>query len=715
MEKKFKTGKGKPKYGANLYETGVNFGVFSRNAKEVYLEIFKNFYDEDPIIKFKLDPEINKTGDVWHIFVEGAEAGMYYGYRVNGPYKPEAGHRFNINKLLIDPYAKAISGMFDFEDKSVYSYEKDHSDDLSFSSLDSGKYVKGIIIDDSQYDWGEDRHPRIPLRDTIIYEMHVSLFTMNKNSNVKDRGTYDGVIEKIDHLKELGVTAVELLPIFEFNKNELITTNPLTGELLKNVWGYNPIGFFAPTGNYIKGEQDIGMRMGDQVFEFKDFVKALHKEGIEVILDVVYNHTGEGNEHGPTLSFKGFDNSIYYILENNKRYYGNYSGTGNTFNCSHSVVKELITDSLRYWVTEMHVDGFRFDLAAILGRDSSGRWIGDLSLLKDLADDPILSGSKLIAEGWDAAGGYYVGEFPVGWAEWNGKYRDTVRRFIKGDPGQVSDLATRIVGSPDLFRKYGRKPYHSINFITAHDGFTLWDLVSYNEKHNYQNGEESRDGANDNYSWNHGAEGETRDTEIMKLRKRQMKNFMVILMLSQGVPMLLMGDEIARTQRGNNNAYCQDNELNWVDWSRKSKFKDVFNFFKNMIKFRSDHHSLKRAHFFRTEDLSGNGITDITWHGTSAYEPDWSDWSTTLAFMISGQDFVEKDTPEDNDIYVALNSHWEPLHFELPRIPGKRWYRVVDTYLENGEDYLLEPVEVKSRKYLVMDRSSIILISKEYK
>lgn len=713
MSNSFETSKGKPKYGATLYKNGVNFAVFSRNALTVILEIYENFYDDKAIAKFQLDPEKNKTGDVWHIFVSGIKAGMYYGYRIDGPYVPENGHRFNVNKLLIDPYAKAISGCFNLDDDSVYCYDKGCSNDLSFSKRESSSLVKGIIIDDSNYDWENDKHPRIPLKDTIIYEMHVSLFTMNKNSGAENRGSYEGVVEKIDHLKELGITAIELLPIFEFNKNELINTNPMTGELLSNVWGYNPIGFFAPTGNYLKGDRELGMRVGDQVFQFKDFVKAMHKEGIEVILDVVYNHTGEGNENGPTLNFKGFDNSIYYLLEKNKRFYSNYSGTGNTFNCSHSVVKELVTDSLRYWVTDMHVDGFRFDLAAILGRDSTGKWVGDLSLLKDLADDPILSGSKLIAEGWDAAGGYYVGEFPVGWAEWNGKFRDTVRKFIKGDKGQVRDLATRLVGSPDLFGKFGRKPYHSINFITAHDGFTMWDLVSYNHKHNYQNGEDNQDGANDNYSWNHGSEGETRSPEIIKLRKRQMKNFMVILMLSQGVPMLLMGDEIARTQRGNNNAYCQDNKLNWVDWSRKEQFKDIFCFFQNMISFRKQHHSLKRAHFFTDMDLSGDGIADITWHGIECEKPDWSDWSTTLAFMISGDDFIDKDTPKDDDIYVALNSHWEPLYFELPKLNGKKWYRIVDTSKENGEDFLLEPLEIKNNKYLVMERSSIILISQK--
>ncbi|TDT71576.1 glycogen operon protein [Hypnocyclicus thermotrophus] len=712
MNKKYEIEKGAPLYGATVFSTGVNFAVFSRNATKVTLDIFENFYDKTPCHSFEFDPNINKTGDVWHIFIKGLKSGKYYTYRVDGPYDIDNGHRFNPHKSLIDPYAKALSGKFNFDDEAMYSYFK--TEHNTISEVDASQLIKGVIIDDRSYDWEGDKHPRTEFKDTIIYEMHVSLFTMNKNSNVKNRGTYRGIIEKVDHLKELGITAIELLPIFEFNQDELIRTNPVTGELLKNVWGYNPIGFFAPTGNYLSGDQTYGMRIGQQVFEFKDFIKEMHKNGIEVILDVVYNHTGEGNEMGPTISFKGFDNSIYYLLEKNKRYYANYSGTGNTFNCSHTVVKELIIDSLRYWATEMHVDGFRFDLAAILGRDSNGKWIGDMSLLKDIADDPILSGTKLIAEGWDAAGGYFVGEFPVGWAEWNGKFRDCVRKFIKGDPGQVSELATRIVGSPDLFYKYGRRPYHSINFITAHDGFTMWDLVSYNEKHNFPNGENNMDGANDNYSWNHGIEGETRDIKIINLRKRQLKNFMVILMLSQGVPMILMGDEFAKTQRGNNNAYCQDNETNWLDWSRKDSFRDIFRFFKKMVNFRKNHHSLKRAHFFKSEDISGNGVADITWHGTKLNKPDWSQDSRTLAFMISGEDFSD-DSPNDNDIYVALNSYWEPLWFELPKLEGKKWYRVVDTYRNYGDDFLEEYEEIKDEKYLVMDRSSIILISKKFK
>ncbi len=704
MNLNFKVQKGKPKLGATLDKNGVNFSIFSRNGEKVILELYDKHTDVKPMWVCHLDSQENKTGDIWHVYVSGVKANTYYGWRIDGPYTPSKGHRFDATKLLVDPYAKAVSGTYDFSNSCLYTHklpELEHLAEKDFTAV-----CKSIVIDDSSYSWENDRHPRTPLKDTIIYEMHVELFTMNKNSKVHNRGTYKGVLEKVKHLKELGVTAIELLPIFEFNKNSLINTNPLTGDLLKDVWGYNPIAFFAPTSNY-----SCGINSGGQVFEFKDFVKELHKEGIEVILDVVYNHTGEGNQNGPTLSFKGADNSVYYLLDKNKRHYCNYSGTGNTFNCSHTVVKELIINSLRYWVTEMHVDGFRFDLAAILGRDFRGNWVGDLSLLKDIADDPILSGSKLIAEGWDAAGGYYVGEFPVGWAEWNGKFRDTIRKFVKGDQGMVQDLATRIVGSPDLFGKFGRKPYHSINFITAHDGFTMWDLVSFNRKHNSANGEDNRDGANDNHSWNHGKEGETRDTKIVNLRKRQMKNFITILMLSQGVPMILMGDEMAKTQRGNNNAYCQDNKTNWLDWSRMNSFKDIFHFTKNMINFRQKHHSLKRAHFFRDKDLSGDGIPDITWHGTEVYKPDWSSKSRSIAFMINGRDFVDEETPNDNDIYVALNSYWEPLWFELPKLPNKKWYRIVDTYKDTGEAQFKE-VELKSSKYLVMDRSCIVLISK---
>ncbi|BDU50604.1 glycogen debranching protein GlgX [Haliovirga abyssi] len=703
-----KTKKGKPILGSTVEGFGTNFAIFSRNAISVTLEIYEEFYSEEPLFKIELDKNINKTGDIWHIFVEDVFHGMFYGWRVGGVYLPKEGQRFNANKLLIDPYAKSIAGTIDCNLECIYGYEKENRRrDLSFSNLDS-KYsqVKSVIVEDSIYNWENDIHPRIPLKETIIYEMHVRLFTMNKNSKVKNRGTFDGIVEKLSYLKDLGVTAIELLPIFEFSVNSIINTDPKTGERLKDIWGYNPLNFFAVTGNY-----SYGLKLGEQVFQFKDFVKAVHKAGLEVILDVVYNHTGEGNEFGPTISFKGIDNNVYYVLEDNKRYYSNYSGTGNTLNCSHAVVKEMVIDSLRYWVTEMHVDGFRFDLAAILGRGANGEWIGDLSLLKDIADDPIISGSKLIAEGWDAAGGYYVGEFPVGWAEWNGKFRDTVRKFIKGENGQVGDLATRIVGSPDLFEKYGRKPYHSINFITAHDGFTMWDLVSYNEKHNLNNGEENRDGANDNNSWNHGVEGETKDKKIIKLRKQQIKNFVVIMTVSQGIPMLLMGDEFCRTQNGNNNAYCQDNKMTWLDWDKKEEFKDVYRFFKKMIEFRKNHPSFKREAFFKGKDFSGDDIPDITWHGAKLNEPDWSNESHSLAFMISGKDF-SGEIENDNNIYVALNSYWEDIEFEIPKMKNTKWYLVVDSSKKMGEDFLDNPKEIKAKTYKVKARSSIILISR---
>ncbi|NLL70735.1 MAG: glycogen debranching protein GlgX [Epulopiscium sp.] len=700
---------GRPELGATVDPGGTNFAIFSRHATQVILEFYENFYDIVPMFQYHLDPKYNKTGDVWHIYVEGIGHGTFYGWRVDGPYEPENGHRFNVHKLLMDPYAKAISGTHDFSNERMYGYDKFNKadKDLSFSVLDSAQVTcKSIVIDTEKYDWEGDVRPKIPMEDTIIYEMHVRLFTQHSSSNVKQRGTFQGILEKIHHLKELGITSVELLPIFEFNMNSIENTNPQTGEKLRDIWGYNPIGFFAVTGNY-----SPAIQLGEQVFDFKDFVKTMHKEGLEVILDVVYNHSGEGNHLGPTISFRGIDNSIYYLLEPYKRYYANYSGTGNTINSNHPVVKQMILDSLRYWVTEMHVDGFRFDLAAILGRDDKGQWIGDLSLLKDIAEDPILAGTKLIAEGWDAAGGYYLGEFPFGWCEWNGKYRDTIRRFIRGDYGMVSDLATRLIGSPDLFGKSGRRPYHSINFVTAHDGFTLWDLVSYNTKHNWMNGEGNRDGTDANYSYNHGVEGNTERQDVLHLRKRQVKNMMAILMVSQGIPMILMGDEFGRTQQGNNNAYCHDNEISWVDWTYKEKHKDIFTFCCKMIDFRKKHSCLKREHFFS----DGNPQqADITWHGVRPYKPDWNYYSQSLAFMIRGQGLLEDPEDKDCDIYVILNSYIEPLVFELPKLKNKRWFRVVDTFFDSPYDFLMEPQSV-SWEYQVQEKSVAIFISREEK
>ena len=603
---------------------------------------------------------------------------------MDGPFDLERGHRYDYTKLLLDPYAKSIT-------PKIHGHER-----------------KGLIVDSRRFNFSKHSKPETDYRDSIIYEMHIKLFTMNKNSEVSYPGSYIGVIEKINHLKELGVTAVELLPVFEFDEDSILGTNPITGESLKNVWGYNPIAFYAPTSNYLSNkDKTTGALMGEHVLEFSKLVSVFHEAGIEVILDVVFNHTGEGNEMGPTISLKGLDNSVYYMLEPyNKMYYSNYSGTGNTLNCSHPVVKEYILDCLRYWYGQMQVDGFRFDLASILGRGENGEWLGNLSILNDISKDSVLSRAKLIAEGWDAAGGYFLGEFPEGWAEWNGKFRDTVRRFIKGDPGMTSDLATRLVGSPDLFGNDGRRPYYSINFITAHDGFTMWDLVSYNEKNNHINGEHNRDGDDHNNSWNHGVEGETEDPDIVSLRKKQIKNMMVMLMVSQGTPMILMGDEMGKTQHGNNNAYCQDNELNWLDWDRFRSFEDIYLFTKNMIQFRKENLSLRRKHFFTATDTNGNGLSDISWHGTKPYEADWSYDSRILAFMVDED--VNKKTSQ---IYVAFNSHYEDLDFELPKIQGKKWYRVVDTG-DSQEDFLEVPRVLNGSSYNVKSRSSVIFIAK---
>ncbi|ABV32709.1 MULTISPECIES: glycogen debranching protein GlgX [Pseudothermotoga] len=698
-----KTKRGYPRPGATCDDAGTNFALFSRNGRKVILELYQNYYDETPSHRFVLDPNQNRTGDIWHIYVYNVGHGQYYGWRVDGEYDPLSGKRFNVNKLLTDPYAKAISGSYEWDEDSVYGYDRNSSlKDLSFSTIDSAQSpTKSIVIDDSKYNWNNDRRPKIPWKDTIIYEMHVRFFTISPTSKVKHPGTFLGIVEKLDHLKELGVTTIELMPIFEFCANANTNINPLNGKKLKDMWGYNPLGFFAVTGNY-----SAGMKLGEQVFFFKDFIKELHNHGFEVILDVVYNHTGEGNELGPTLSFRGIDNEIYYMLNpSNKRLYLNYSGCGNTLNCNHPVVKEMIIDSLRYWATEMHVDGFRFDLASILGRTPDGRWIGDLSLLKDISEDAILHDLKLIAEGWDAAGGYFLGQFPPGWAEWNGKYRDTVRKFVRGDEGTIQDLVMRISGSQDL---YGSKsPHASINFITCHDGFTMRDLVSYRHKHNEANGENNRDGTDENFSCNNGAEGETNNPQINRIRKQQVKNFIAILMVSHGTPMILMGDELYRTQRGNNNAYCHDDETTWLDWTLKEKHYDIFRFFKKMIQFRKIHPSLRRPHFFSGAPTS-RGIPDLTWHGIRPYEPDFSYYSHSIAFMINGETYLDGS---DDDIYVILNQWREPLRFILPFIHGKTWYLVVDTSKESPEDFLDKPEQV-GYIYTASPKSTVIFIGK---
>lgn len=696
--------------GAVLHHNGCNFALFSKNATDVTLVFFNKPDDNEPSIRIPLDKKINRTGDVWHIFIHGIEEGQLYGYLVDGPYWPEKqGHRFNVNKLLIDPYAQAVYGSYDWSKPEAFGYiPGSNLRDLSFNEQTNFSIAaKGAVIEGSNFDWEGDKPLNIPMKDSIIYEMHIRAFTYDESSKVKYPGTYKGLIEKIPYLKDLGITTVELLPVHEFHHMENARTNPETGERLYNFWGYSTLGFFAPDAWYATKEDAI-----NAVYEFKEMVKAFHDAGIEVVLDVVYNHTGEGNEYGPTIHFKGLDNSIYYMTENG-RYYKNFSGCGNTLNCNHPVVKKMIKDSLRYWVIDMHVDGFRFDLAAILGRDKDGHWVPDYSVLGEISHDPILSNTKLIAEGWDAAGLYQVGGFPPGWAEWNASFRDDVRSFVKGDPGIAGSLAMRITGSSDLFYFKGRSPYHSINFITAHDGFTLYDLVSYNEKHNEQNGENNSDGNNNNISWNCGVEGDTDDVNVINLRERLMKNFMAILLISQGTPMILSGDELKFTKKGNNNTYCHDNKLNWIDWTLLDKNPGYFSFCRYMINFRKRHPVLRREGFLTGVDTAGNNLADISWHGTGINSPDWSDSSRVIAFMMDGSKAETGAKVEDNNIYVAINSYWEDLDFHLPEPGrGKSWYNVVNTAADPGFFEEKSAPRVKTSIFTVQARSLVILIDK---
>ncbi|HNY10999.1 MAG TPA: glycogen debranching protein GlgX [Candidatus Wallbacteria bacterium] len=673
----YKTSKGNPyPLGAAFDKKGgINFAIFSKNATGVTLELFNAENADKSFCSIKLDPKKNKTGDIWHIHVSPLENNIYYAYRMDGKYTPvENGHRFNKNKLLIDPYAKALVEKFLWKDNETYSYDRTAGKDMDLTPSkinNMSSAMKCVVIDDSSFDWEDDQPPRTPLNKTIIYETSVRGLTIHPSSKTAAPGTFSGLIEKIPYFRELGITAIELLPVHEFNENEIIRVNPKTGERLRNYWGYNSLSFFS-LNNVFASSKDPR----NSVNEFKKMVRELHKASIEVILDVVYNHTGEGNEVGPTISFKGIDNSVYYHLENNHRFYKNYSGCGNTLNCNHPAVKNMIIDSLRYFVTEMHVDGFRFDLASILGRSSSGEWLGENSLLKDIQGDPILSGTKLIAEGWDAGGCYKVGEFPEGWAEWNGKFRDDIRSFIKGDSDCISRLATRLCGSPDLYNN-GRAPYHSINFVTCHDGFTLRDLVSYNKKNNFENGENNSDGTNDNRSYNYGAEGETGDPDINRVRIRQVKNFAALLMLAQGTPMILGGDEFFRTQRGNNNGYCQDNEISWHDWDYVAKNVEIFDFFKKIIAFRKDNTIFCLETFLKKKEETRSKNSEIsefiTWHGVKLNQPDWTPSSHSIAFTLNGAPAITGIKEYNRRFYIVINAYTEKLEFEIPKnLPGKK-------------------------------------------
>lgn len=678
--------------GAYITGRGVQFSIFSRNATSVSLLLFEEPHDLEPAEIYKLDPVQNRTGDIWHIQIHGLKTGQLYLYQVDGPFSPDTGQRFDPDAWLFDPYAKALS-----HDRPWREWKRE-------------LMPKCVVIND-YFDWQGDTPLNYPLRDCIIYETHLAGLSRHPSAKSDIPGTYRAVIEKIPYFKELGITSLEFLPIQEFNPHELLRKHPDTGKHLTNYWGYSTMAFFAPAAFY----SSTGT-LGGQVAEFKEMVRELHKAGIEVILDIVFNHTAEGNEEGPTLSFRGLDNSIYYILDESRRHYMNYSGCGNTMNCNHPILRSLILDCLHYWVMEMHVDGFRFDLGSILGRDSTGRLLENPPIIERIAEDPILRKTKVIAEAWDAAGAYQVGSFPGGrWAEWNDRFRDDLRRFWANEPNHVSALAMRFSGSSDLYLSTGRKPFHSINFITSHDGFTLNDLVSYEKKHNENNGEESRDGHNSNYSRNYGVEGPVVELEsgIEEVRNRQIKNFLATLLLSTGTPMLLGGDEFRRSQGGNNNAYCQDNELSWFDWKLVEEHEDIQRFCRELIKFRRRHPAFKRSDFFSGQDLSLNGLPDITWYNERLKEVDWNRKQNLLSVWIDGNKAEIQADRDDNDFFLMFNASEKEVLFKLAPPPsGKIWQRKIDTAADPdiydiGSSLLLKNQE----RYPVRSRSFVLLLS----
>jgi isoamylase len=681
-------------------DKGVNFAFFSRHASRVRLELFDHPDDAKAARVIDLNPSRNRTGDVWHVWVEGIRPGQLYAYRVDGPYEPLEGHRFNFSKLLLDPFATAISKLptWDFGPARGYDPSVPGGDSVG-STIDNAGVMPKCVFTQEHFHWHEDRPPRHPMSATVIYETHVRGFTIHPSSGVEHPGTYRGLIEKIPYLKELGVTAVELMPVQEFNEHQAIRSNPQTGQGLGNYWGYDPVAFCAPKASYSSSGG-----MGQQTLEFKEMVQAFHDACIEVILDVVFNHTAEGNELGPTLCFRGIDNTIFYMLADDKRFYRDYTGTGNSINANHPVVREYILTALRYWVVEMHVDGFRFDLAAVLGRGRSGNLLPNPPLLERIAEDPILRDVKIIAEAWDAAGAYEVGSFSERrWSEWNGQYRDDVRRFWRGDEGCIGVFAQRICGSADLYAKSGKGPESSINFVTCHDGFTLHDLVSYRQRHNEPNGQDNHDGTSQNFSENYGAEGETEDAWIESIRKRQIKNFLLTLFISRGVPMLLGGDEFRRTQCGNNNAYCQDNEISWSDWSYLEQHQEIYRFTRDMIAFRRAHPILSQEHFYTD--------AEIHWFSPQGDLPHWTNpKEQQLAFLIHED--------EHRALYLMFNAGAEVSVFHLPPMPvGTRWHLAVDTCHEAQQDLFAagdEPALDHSQAYYLKARSSAILVARPY-
>jgi len=687
--------------GATWDGAGVNFALYSEHAERVELCLFDPGGRRE---NARIDVPY-RTDFVWHCYLPEAFPGLHYGYRVYGPYAPEQGHRFNPHKLLLDPYARMIDGPFRWSDAHFGYRVGGRREDLVPDTRDNASGAFKARIVDSAFTWGDDRPPRTPWKDTVIYEAHVKGLTrLHPDVPPRLRGTYAGLATTpvIDHLKRLGVTAVELLPIHTFLDDKRLVESGL-----RNYWGYNTLGFFAP---------DMRYAAGDSLSEFKTMVKRLHEAGLEVILDVVYNHTAEGNHLGPTLSFRGIDNAVYYRLqEGDPRYYFDYTGTGNTLSTHHAMVLRLIFDSLRYWVTEMHVDGFRFDLAATLGREAHG-FDPNGAFLDIARQDPVLAQVKLIAEPWDLGeGGYQVGGFPPGWSDWNGRYRDTMRSYWKGDGGTIGELASRLSGSSDIFAPGGRGPAASINFITAHDGFTLRDLVSYDGKHNEANGEDNRDGESHNRSWNCGVEGPTADPNIRALRRRQMRNLIATLFFSQGVPMLVAGDEIGRTQHGNNNAYCQDNEISWIDWNLDDEGRALLEFTRMAVALRNRHPLFRRLTFFRGRAVHEDSEKDITWlhpHGREMDDEEWSEGhARCLGAHLYGRGLSERDERgvpvEDDDLMLLLNAHHETIAFRLGEASGPAWDVLVDTASETGvSDVATRPA---GAEYPLQGRSLVLL------
>jgi len=690
--------------GATATAAGVNFALYSQHATDVSLLLY-SAGDGAPT---DVIPLKGPTNGIWHIHVVGIGAGQLYSYRVGGQYDPSNGLRFNTAKVVLDPYAKAVTAKFRNTDNLLLAYDPQAgSADLALDGRDSGPVVpKGIVVDDDAFDWQRVVSPALTLDQLVIYEVHTKGFTAHESSGVGSPGTYLGFVEKIPYLTALGVNAVELLPVHEFYVDDFLLNRNLT-----NYWGYNSIGFFAPESSY-----STGSAPGCQVTEFKTLVRELHRAGIKVILDVVFNHTGEGNEMGPTLSFRGIDNPSYYMLtgpqEAPGRYYMNFSGCGNTLNFDSPAVVRLVLDSLRYWMQHMHVDGFRFDLASVLGRTGGyDLFAATAPFFEAVQADPVLAGAILIAEPWDI-GTYQVGNFPIDWSEWNGRFRDTLRRFTKGDAGQLADLGHRLTGSADLYGDDGRSAYNSVNFVTCHDGFTLHDLLAYNGKHNEANGEGNRDGSDDNASWNCGAEGETDDAAVLALRRQLAKNHYCTLLFASGTPMLLGGDEFLRTQGGNNNAYCQDNEISWFDWSLAERNADMVTFAKRAIAMTRRFPVLQRRKFLLGADNDADQIPDLSWFGPDGGAPNWSDpQAHTLCYRLDTDDILPGGAV--SSLFVILNADYQNSWTVLPALPGSyQWHRIIDTSLPSGQDFAEPYSEVRidpADHYLASARSVVVL------